>query len=122
VFAFKKEWLIVVLWRLGMLATQLVQPFLVRAFVAYLSNTTQQDLRIGLLLAFLIGFAPIVEMLFVERAIWLNSWTNQRIRTSLVLLVNRKLLFMRRGSGIDINTLLAVDVDRIGESAESLHL
>ncbi len=73
----------------------------------------------------------------------LNVWTSQRIRTLLVLLVNRKLLVMRKGknfdnfppplpplfltlfpikgSGMDVGVLLSVDVDRLAESAENLH-
>ena len=65
---FRREWLGAAAWRIGMIACQFAQPFLVRAFVAFLTAGTG-DIKTGLMLAFLLGFVPIVEMLFVERSI-----------------------------------------------------
>lgn len=122
VIVFRREWLSSAAWRVVQLAILFLQPFLVRSFVQFLS-TDKGDLKMGLLLAFSIGFVPMIEMVFLERAIWLNEWTSQRIRTLLVLLVNRKVLTMRRGGGgeIDTGVLLQVDADRVAQSAEHLH-
>ena len=122
---FRGEWLVSAAWRGGQLACQASTPFVVRSFVSFLSpSSPSSPIWQGLLLALLLGGIPMLEMLFAERAIWANAWTSTRLRSCLVLLVNRKILALRRlatAAGPDVGALVSVDVDRISESAENLH-
>ncbi len=124
---FRREWFLSGLWRLGQLACQAVTPFVLRAFVVFLmaraAGTSHDSAGFGVILAALLGLVPLGEMIFAERAIWTNCWVSYRIRTCLVLLVNRKILRMRRRrrGGPDVGSLVSVDVDRVAESADSLH-
>lgn len=158
---FAREWLLGGSWRLLQISAQAAIPFILRRFVMWvtLAQAGEAVVEDGLLLAFLLGLFPILDMVLGERSIWLNQWTSARVRACLVLLVGQKVIHKRthasssssssstktaRGneneqmkkkksdeneelkregieSPIDVATLIASDVDRIQESAESLH-
>ncbi len=126
VAVFRREWILSGCWRLGQLSCQAVTPFVMRAFVAFLtaraSGSSTDSLWLGAGLAFALGLVPMLEMVFTERAIWSNCWVSHRIRSCLVLLVNRKILLMRRRvqGGPDVGSLVSVDVDRVSDSADNL--
>lgn len=123
---FAWEWVVGGLWRVLQIACQSSVPFVMRAFVTWLSvwlsGEDDKGLGYGLLLGFVLGLLPMLEMVFAERGIWLNVWTSFRIRTCLVLVITRKLLRKRSNEApVDVANLITMDADRVKESAESLH-
>lgn len=117
--AFWREWVVSGLFRLVRLAILTAIPFVLRAFVGWLSDPAR-ELHTGVLLALAMGALPMLDVLAMERTIWLVAWTSTRIRTALVLIIFRKVMRKRGGaSPVEVGNLISTDVDRVKETAES---
>jgi hypothetical protein len=111
--AFWFEWVLSGMYRVARLVVLTALPFVLRAFVAWLGDPNGST-STGVWLAFAIGLLPMLDMLAMERTIWLVQWIAIRLRTALVLVVCRKLMRKRyASSSVEVGNLISTDVDRV---------